>query len=483
MTIIQAVRVEEKLIKLNSSDDLGFGNLFDVDSLNLILGKNGSGKTHLLKSLAHAVAAPDDDGNQVYFNSNRVDKNKQDAYAKKDTCAIYYTGLPFKRKFRRWDSLIDASPKNRESVTADRLLKLGEVAKSLGVNAKLTAVFGYSRYVFRSVLIPALKNASRIIHPALQQVYQDYLASRRKSVDYGDDIESVDNQSEKHILFIEGFLLRQIFQEFPSVECVLYLTVLEYKALNGNKADSIRMALSLMVAIGVVVGNSNSGSDYFLKLSELVSRTKLVISHYTDLREYTKSKRVNYFQIDDFEAYQAFADADLPIRIEWSELPSGLRALVDQFVLIDEAIAKAVSRSRFSVLLLVDEGDAYLHLDWQRRYISLLNTYLGLMKKTYKLNSLQLVLATHSPLLAADIPGDFITNLDSPIKLKSFAAPLDEVVAGSFESSSLGEFASKKINDVYRRAKNSNLTSEDRNLIEAIGDVGIRAALIRAVDL
>ncbi len=477
MTIIQAVRVEDKLVKLNFSNDLGFGRLFDVDSLNLVLGKNGSGKTHLLKSLAHAVASPDDDGNQVYFG--RDGSAPRYADAKRDICAIYYTGLPFKRKFRRWDSLIDASPKNRESISADRILKLGEVAKSLGVNAKLTAVFGYSRYVFRSVLIPALKHVNQIVDPKLKDLHSKYLASQRKPYDDGDELEVFDTLKEQHVLSMERLISRAISKAFPETDGLLYLTVLEHVGLNGKKAESINFAVSLMANAGVVV--AKSWSNPFSQLSELVSRTKLVLSRYTHFDRYAPLSRTNYFQIDDFEASRAFVDVDLPIRIEWSELPSGLRALVDQFVLIDEAIAKAVSRARFSVLLLIDEGDAYLHLDWQRRYISLLNRYLGVMKNTYKLESLQLVLATHSPLLAADVPSDFLTNLDSVVDVKSFAAPLDEVVAGSFESSSLGEFASEKINDIYRRAKSSNLTNEDRKMIEAIGDVGIRAALIREV--
>ena len=132
---------------------------------------------------------------------------------------------------------------------------------------------------------------------------------------------------------------------------------------------------------------------------------------------------------------------------------------------------------RSSILLLIDEGDAYLHLDWQRRYISLINRYLGNMKRQHRLESLQLILATHSPLLAADVPDIFVTNLDNENISKTFAAPLEEVIAGSFESSSLGEFAATKINEIYRRAQQARLTDADYHLIDAIGDAAIQAAL------
>ena len=160
-------------------------------------------------------------------------------------------------------------------------------------------------------------------------------------------------------------------------------------------------------------------------------------------------------------------------------MSSGLQALVEQFALIGEAVNNAARKGRLSLVILIDEGDAYLHLDWQRKYFSLLNKYLGDLKTQHNLDSLQLILATHSPLLAADIPGDFVTNLDSDETMKTFAAPLEEVIAGSFESSSLGEFAAKKINEIYRRAQSSSLTDTDRRLIKAVGDVAIRSALMR----
>lgn len=88
-------------------------------------------------------------------------------------------------------------------------------------------------------------------------------------------------------------------------------------------------------------------------------------------------------------------------------------------------------------------------------------------------------MASHSPIIAADMPGVFVTNLDSNVKIRTFGAPIEEVIAGSFESSSLGAFAAKKINHLNSRALNNNLSKSDLNLIEQIGDDAIRAILKR----
>ncbi|WP_264381492.1 hypothetical protein [Pseudomonas sp. MM227] len=110
----------------------------------------------------------------------------------------------------------------------------------------------------------------------------------------------------------------------------------------------------------------------------------------------------------------------------------------------------------------------------------MLNKFLGGLKRKHNLHSLQLIMATHSPLLAADIPGELVTSLDSSCAINSFAAPLEEVIAGAFGSNSLGEFAAGKINEIYKRAKAGNATGEDRNVVEVIGDVAIKSALRRS---
>lgn len=85
--------------------------------------------------------------------------------------------------------------------------------------------------------------------------------------------------------------------------------------------------------------------------------------------------------IDGVDQFDSVRSYNTPITIEWSMLSSGLQALVDQFAHIGDSIATASQQGRNSVLLMIDEGDAYLHLDWQRKYLTLLNRYLGGLKK------------------------------------------------------------------------------------------------------
>lgn len=284
---------------------------------------------------------------------------------------------------------------------------------------------------------------------------------------------------EKITKKIEYILESQIDYSIPGYDKILYLSSLEYMGNNEERFQSAQAAMAFISHVGLT--NDKVQTKHFEELEDLVEKTRETLSYYADPDDFDDRDRAHNFQIDGVSNLAAIRRYDTPIKIEWDNLSSGLQALVEQFSLIGDAVGEAVVQGRSSILLLIDEGDAYLHLEWQRRYISLINQYLGKLKRQHGLQSLQLILATHSPLLAADLPGEFVKNLDSDEKIKTFAAPLEEVISGSFESSSLGEFAASKINEIYKRAKDSNLTETDIRVIESIGDPGIRSAISREI--
>ncbi|WP_079381224.1 AAA family ATPase [Pseudomonas aeruginosa] len=475
MPAILGVRVDDQFIELSSPELDSFGKLFDIDSINLLLGKNGSGKTRFLVALARAITPSTDEGARIYFSK---EEKKPFSYRtlKEKSCAIYYSALPYRRKLKRRSGLIDASPTARNKNDAGRLLRIGEVARDLGIDTKLTAYFGYSRNVYRSILIPRLHQETEIIEKDLKKLIHTYYKDTdSKELTSNRSTRFIDHEKEEILHEIEQLLDREIDSKLGTYERILFLTSLEYMHGRTREFDAPKAATAFLDYIGLI--RANSSKSNFEDLEHIVERTRSALNNYAHPEDFYLDERTQYFQIDSVPGLEAIRRHETPIKIEWSNLSSGLQALVEQFSLIDEAVAQASQQGRSSVLLLIDEGDAYLHLDWQRKYISLLNKYLANVKKRHRLESLQLILATHSPLLAADIPSEFVTNLDSATRTKSFAAPLEEVIAGSFESNSIGEFAASKINEVYKRAQKSKLTKEDRKLISAIGDPAIQAAL------
>ena len=164
------------------------------------------------------------------------------------------------------------------------------------------------------------------------------------------------------------------------------------------------------------------------------------------------------------------------IKIGFDSMSSGQAAIMHQMINISQSIQSLVKQKRKEVLIFIDEGDLLLHLSWQREYISLLDKRLGILKKKNKIESLQVVIASHSPLLASDILRDSITRLDEGNKLPSFGAPIQQIVNYSFGTPSIGVVAQNTIRELKEKDQYSD---RDIELINQIDDDFIRQLLLK----
>jgi len=86
-------------------------------------------------------------------------------------------------------------------------------------------------------------------------------------------------------------------------------------------------------------------------------------------------------------------------------------------------------------------------------------------------------------LLTSDVPSEFICRLESPSTAEaqpSFAAPIHTILNLSFDSSTIGEFATRKINATIDKLENSEpLTPVDHYIIASVDDPIIRRELQR----
>lgn len=475
MPVVVSLQVEDRFLDLATPEMLDLGRVFEVDSIILLLGKNGSGKTRLLNMIAEGISAPGRNGTMVYVK-DRGGNVSLLAEEDEDLCAIYYSGLPYRRKLSRRGGLIDASPNNNTDKINEehgRMKQLGDIAAALGVDAQLKAKLSYSKNIQRTIIVPALKLARKVANPKLAGFLKELKSLESTSLKDPDRLKDLHKKIELALRDIVTFIEDYIEEHLPCRDYIYYLSILE-SLYEHEDYDGEDYALAFLSYLGLVKADFPAELDL---LQDVVDRTREAIRNYGGEARFTEHSVS--FLIEGVEQFDAIRRYNAPIKIEWSTLSSGLQALIDQFAHIGDAIDKAARRGSDSVVLMIDEGDAYLHLDWQRRYITLLNKYLGKLKRFYELRSLQVILASHSPLVAADMPGLFVTNLDSKSRVKTFGAPIEDVISGSFESSSLGEFAAKKINEIYGRMLKNKLSSADKKLIDEIGDKAIRSALMK----
>ncbi|WP_448550255.1 AAA family ATPase [Thalassotalea fusca] len=173
----------------------------------------------------------------------------------------------------------------------------------------------------------------------------------------------------------------------------------------------------------------------------------------------------------------------------WLGISSGHVAYLNLF----SSIFKELYRSRNDVILCIDEGDLYLHPQWQIEFFDkLLNVLPNLST-----GKVQIVLTSHSPFLLSDLPNQSITVLSSDetseattgsvIEQKTFGANLYELYSNLFflNKNRTGVFANNKIKKLLSQveATNTDIKPMDvQSFSEIIGDKVIKHLLDKRVN-
>lgn len=192
------------------------------------------------------------------------------------------------------------------------------------------------------------------------------------------------------------------------------------------------------------------------------------------------------------------------IRVKNLEMSSGERAMQNMFswlVLMPELDEiMGIERSNYtSKLLLIDEIDLYAHPEWQRKIMGQL---ISTINKIEKEKPVQIVISSHSPFILSDFPRQNIiymnkrdgkTVVDNNDNHKqSFGANIYTLLKEAFflENGAVGEFAKKKIYEVYEELKSKEHSgnyfeskqNEHQLIINMIGDEFVRNEMQRLFD-
>ncbi len=144
-----------------------------------------------------------------------------------------------------------------------------------------------------------------------------------------------------------------------------------------------------------------------------------------------------------------------------------------------------------TLLIMIDEPDSSLHPELARRFVDYLISMTNLIFKNDNIQ-IQYIITTHSPFVISDIPNLNCIFLNKSIEGKmiieklenaTFASNLISLLSNSFfMKNSIGQFASRRINDIIEIGlKNNTISSNEFELINyvinQVGDPIIQATL------
>lgn len=467
--MLAEIKLGAKTLLLKSPEN---GNIFDIDSLSLVIGPNGSGKTMMLKKLVDYFTGQFNENISPEIEVINTDGTPiESAKALEEWGVVYYSSLLYPPKFNASPNFIDASPKRRNASL------LSEIVKSRSRIER----FGFTPDTYITTQLSIEKVLMKIIRT---------LIGARDSI--GVVFPNDPNFTNLHNLYSSKTISpRDIFQTGCLARLEHYLMALPKRDLIISVLVVIDRIASIRGATGEIINLCNR----LLKIPYEYDRgSKGVYRHLREIfaiRRIVKSAecrlttdRNNLSTIFIFKKISSGKEispddrrwTDIYFELHLDGMSSGQIAILLQFCNLTAALEK-ISKKRRKVLLLIDEGDAFLHLEWQRIYIQQLNDLLAVSAKSAELSALQVIMATHSPLLATDIPKQFICSLnsrDSSEPPKAFAATLHTIFNHSFNARTIGEFASQRINEAVISLQNQNLTLRDKLVIQSIDNPIIR---------
>lgn len=191
---------------------------------------------------------------------------------------------------------------------------------------------------------------------------------------------------------------------------------------------------------------------------------------------------------------QALDDANYMDYSWGGGLSTGQEAFLTHFARLNDLKNKLGSKP---IWLMIDEGDLYFHPEWQKRYFSELLDY---VKFLFPRNKVQIIITTHSPFIASDLPKQNLIFLkqdaegmcrvaNNDIQFQTFGSNIHELFTNSFflADGLMGEFARTKISDLIKELKSVERVSREeyennyKKRIEIIGESFIQAKLFELV--
>jgi len=179
----------------------------------------------------------------------------------------------------------------------------------------------------------------------------------------------------------------------------------------------------------------------------------------------------------------------------WQNISSGENAMLNLFARFYDLQKNPLLTE--NLIIFIENAENDFHPQWQKKYVYYLVNFLP---KIFSKQKLQIILSSHSPFVVSDFPSDSIIFMkrdaqgnglviDSRQNFSpTLAAPSHLLLLQAFglDNSLIGEFASKKINDLIQYLNNDTIIEMDirtaQKYIDLIGEPLLKKQLQKLLD-
>lgn len=487
--MLTAIHFEGHTLRLRSPQS---ENIFDIDSLSLLIGPNGSGKTRFLQTLIEELIPSQMLSLTKGWQAELDFKTHEGRLEIEDLGVVYYNPVSYRPEITARKGFIDAS--NYKNVNIFELLNHRDILQGFNLEVKLSARLNANLDALCKLLADSFLEEDSTEHPILQSLINHIKTCEQKlsstvALKIEDETTRLNNELKKskkdyYATFKKVTLAQSLSLLGERRTYAVFATLnhlIEARTLTPRKAVdflSTHLELNYFLFRASTITPEEREKHYYLIDNTFALMEKLNIhpgvfnGHILDEVRYRLDKKHEISLFKRKRYPHAFS-------IELPGMSSGEQAICNQLIALKSAI-RSLSTSQ-NILVLIDEGDAFLHLAWQRCYILELNNFLSRCKAELGIKNLQLIIASHSPLLTSDVPSEFICRLGSTSQAHpSFAAPIHSILNLSFDSSTIGEFATQRINSTIEKLENhQKLTPLDEYIIASVDDPIISRELKR----
>lgn len=468
-----------------------------------IVGKNGSGKSNILELLANAITDKlvikvfFDGENLIYTTNKKIEIETNLKRKKIEEHMIFYTEIPSYNSLKNnnmtnisfWNMVQNEHGSLSENISIVKnkiqtnqmiLIKKYNFLASLNKEPKFIE-FSFNHHLFDNIEY----NDYNSIYKALFMIFLERESMEGISINQFDDLESYFffNDTTFNIREFKDYIEESITDEETLIwienknEYVI-LFIDEYIKLIKSKPTIKDIKKEIPKIL------DENYEEYYEEENNYIETFKILIEFNQFTPEFLETI-TNLF---------SYTREELIINLKWDiSLSTGEESFLNLFASLYYCIKKH-SYSLQHINIIIDEIEAYLHPNWQKKFIKELIKFFNFEEIKYK-SKTNIILTTHSPFLVSDMPKKSVLFLDDGersfpfIKKGTLGANIHTLLSHGFfmEDGLMGEFAKDKISQIMFLLNGEigpiNIPFEQiKPIIEMIGEDFLREKLLLMYD-